>query len=133
MAKQLNPMPSSAQAARRTLWVQAVLALLLAGGLLYSHHNHRNWVPQPAVDDVYRWTVGLAAAAVVVFVLTVLMRYQWRWLWIVLLIIELGSIAGLIWTAFHGINWVVVVVLCLISLVALWKLLSRVSRRWFHH
>lgn len=133
MPKPLNPMPSSAKTARRTLWLQALLMILLAGGLVAAHKYKDSWVPELAANNVYRAAVGLAAAAIVLLFLTILMRRQWRWLWVLLLLIELATMAGLVWAGVRGINWIVVVVAALIPLVAIWALLGRVARRWFHH
>jgi hypothetical protein len=133
MAKQLNPMPPSAKSARRTLWIQVLLAVLLGAALVAAQQYKRNWVPAIAADNVYRTAAGLAAAAIVLLLMTVLMRYQWRWLWLLLLLVELATLGGLVWTGVRHLNWFIVVALAIIPLVAIFGLLNRVSRRWFHH
>lgn len=135
MAKQLNPMPPSAKAARRTMWVQVLAALLLAGGLAAAQrwNKFQTWIPGLIDDKVYRVAAGLAVGAVVLLLLTFLMRYQWRWLWILLLVVELGSIGGLIWSGVKGVHWIWVVCLSFIALIAIFALFARRCRRWFHH
>lgn len=135
MAKQLNPMPPSAKAARRTIWIQVLIALLLGGALAAAQrwNKFQTWIPQLVDDRVYRVAAGLAIGAVVLLLLTFLMRYQWRWLWILLLLIELASIGGLIWSAVKGVNWFLAIALSFVSLIALLTLNARRCRRWFHH
>lgn len=135
MAKQLNPMPPSAKVARRTMWLQVLVVLLLAGGLAAAQRWNRfqTWIPGLIDDKVYRVAAGLAAGAVVMLLLTFLMRYQWRWLWLLLLLVELGSIGGMIWAGVKGVNWAWVVGLSFIAFIAIMALLARRCRRWFHH
>lgn len=133
MAKKLNPMPPSAKAARRIIWVQALTALLVAGGLLAAHRWAPDWVPGLVDERVYRVAAGIGAGVVVMLLLTFLMRYQWRWLWLLLLLIELACVGGLIWTGVKGVNWILVAVLSFIAFLAFVTLLGRVCRRWFHH
>lgn len=135
MAKQLNPMPPSAKVARRTIWVQVLAVLLLAGGLAAAQrwNKFQSWIPQLVDDRVYRVAAGLAIGAVVTLLLTFLMRYQWRWLWLLLLLIELGSIGGLIWTGVKGVHWAWIVGFSFVAVIAILALLVRRCRRWFHH
>lgn len=133
MAKKLNPMPPSAKAARRTMWVQAIAALLVGGGLLAAHRWKSDWVPGLVDDKVYRVAAGIGAGVLVLLFLTFLMRYQWRWLWLLLLLVELGTIGGLVWCGVKGVNWILVAVLGVIAFIVLASLFARVCRRWFHH
>ncbi|HZE41574.1 MAG TPA: hypothetical protein VE172_22470 [Stackebrandtia sp.] len=134
MAKQLNPMPPSAKSARRTLWVQALLAVLVGGGFAAIHKYKNAWEPNlVTAHHPYRIAIGFAVGGVVLFLLTLLMRYQWRWLWLLLVLIEVASLVGLVWVGVLGINWWVVGVAAAVSLFAFAALLGRVARRWFHH
>lgn len=135
MAKQLNPMPPSAKAARRTLWIQVLVALLLAGGLAAAQrwNKFQSWIPQLIDAHVYKVAAGLAIGAIVLLLLTFLMRYQWRWLWLLLILVELASIGGLVWSSVKGLHWAVAVTLSLLPFITFWALLVRRCRRWFHH
>ncbi len=133
MAKTLNPMPPSAKAASRTLWVQAVVAVLAGAGLIAAHHYARSWVPAIAADNVYRAAIGLGVGALVLVILTILLRRQWRWLWFFTLLLEVATIVALAWTVIKGFTAFIAIPLALLPIIALIALLSRVSRRWFHH
>ena len=133
MAKKLNPMPPSAKAARRLMWVQALVAALVGGGLLAAQRWKPDWLPGLVENRVYPVAAGFGAGAVVLLLLTFLMRYQWRLLWILLLLIELATIGGLIWCGVKGVHWAIVGGLAFIAVIALLPLLGRVCRRWFHH
>ena len=133
MAKQLNPMPMSAQTARRAIWVQVLVLLGLAGWVWYGHENRHEWIPGLIADDVYRTAVGLAAAALALLVLSVLMRYQWRWVWALVLLIQLVWLAGAVWLGIDGLNWWIVAALAVLPVVVAVPMMNRVSRRWFHH
>lgn len=133
MAKTLNPMPPSAKAASRTLWVQAVVAVVAGGGLVAAHHYARSWVPAIAADNVYRAAVGLGVGALGLVLLTILLRRQWRWLWVVTLLLEAATIAGLVWLVIKGFTILIAAPLALLPIITLCALLARVSRRWFHH
>lgn len=133
MPKQLNPMPPSVKIARRAIWVQSLLALLLAGGYTLAQRSARNLVPAVIEHNVYRAAVALAAGAVVMLLLSFLMRYQWRLLWLLLLLIELGCLVGLGWVGVKGFNWFAVIGLAVVPLVVFMALLGKVARRWFGH
>lgn len=133
MAKQLNPMPPAAKTARRFLWVHAVLALLVSGGLLAARRFKPQWIPELAASHVYYTAIGFAACAVVVVLLTLLMRYQWRWLWLLLLILEIAAVVGLLWCGSAGVNWLIVILLAIVPVIVVMALTGRVTRRWFHH
>lgn len=133
MAKQLNPMPASAKTARRTIWLQVLVLLGLAGWVWYGHEQRHEWIPDLIADDIYRTAVGLAAAAVALLILSALMRYQWRWVWVVILVIQLAWLVGDVWAGIDGINWWIVAALAILPVIVSWSLLGRVARRWFHH
>lgn len=133
MAKQLNPMPPSAKTARRAIWVQAVLVLLLGGAIWFGHENRHAWIPDLIADDIYRTAAGLGAGALALLFLSFLMRYQWRWVWLLILLFEFASIGGLIFSGVKHVNWWVLSALAIVPVVVLFALLGRVSRRWFHH
>lgn len=133
MAKQLNPMPSSAKAARRTIWVQVLVLLGLAGWVWFGHENRHDWIPPLIADDIYRTAVGMAAAAIGLLILSALMRYQWRLVWILILLVQVAWLAGDVWIGVDGISWWIVAVLAIPPVIVVFALLGRVTRRWFHH
>ncbi|CAM3177773.1 hypothetical protein [Stackebrandtia soli] len=133
MAKPLNPMPPSAKTARRAIWVQALLAILLGGGFAIAQTQAPSLVPELIANGVYRAGFALGIGAVVMLLLSFCMRYQWRLLWVLLLIIELGATAGLVWAGVKGFNWFAVIGLAIPGLVVFFSLTGRVARRWFGH
>jgi hypothetical protein len=129
-----NPMPTSVRAARNTMWLEAVLALLIGGVIVLLHRYADDFVPSAAEHDVYRGAVGLGGLAVFLLLSTLLMRFQWRILWILNLLVQLGALVGLGWLLFTGgLYWALCIGLAIVPITILGTLTERFARRWFNH
>jgi hypothetical protein len=129
-----NPMPTSVRAARNTMWLEAVLALLIGGVIVLLHHYADDFVPSAAQHDVYRGAVGLGGLAVFLLLSTLLMRFQWRILWILNLLVQLAALVGLGWLLFTGgLYWALCIGLAIVPITILGTLTERFARRWFNH
>ncbi|THV28941.1 hypothetical protein [Glycomyces paridis] len=129
-----NPMPRSVRAARNTMLIEALLALVTGGLIVLLHHTERDFVPEAAKDDVYRAAVGLGGLALFLILATVLMRFQWRILWVLVLLVQVGALVGLGWLLFtSGLYWALCIGLAIVPITIMGTLTERFGRRWFNH
>ncbi|MGH8794883.1 MAG: hypothetical protein ACRDXX_19860 [Stackebrandtia sp.] len=132
MPKQLNPLPPSAKRARRVIWAEALVAVVIGALIVGAHYGFKSFVPQLVADNVYRAAAGLAAAALTLTLLTVLMRYQWRWVWWLTLLSQIGIVLGLLWVLLQDFPWYVTLPCMILPIAAMPPLSNKVTRRWFN-
>ncbi|SDE23909.1 hypothetical protein [Glycomyces harbinensis] len=129
-----NPMPRAVRAARNTMWLEAVIALVTGGLIVLLHHTERDFVPPVAKDDVYRGAVGLGALALFLILATILLHFQWRVLWVLVLAVQVAALAGLGWLLFtSGLYWALCIGLAIVPITIIGTLTERFARRWFNH
>lgn len=132
MPKQLNPLPPTAISARRLLWAEALVVVVVAALIVATHHGIRSFVPGLVSDDVYRTAVGLAVFALALALMATLMRRQWRWLRWLIQAVQVASLVVLLWLLLQQFPWYVTLPTMILPVMVLVSLSNKVTKRWFN-